>query len=177
MLRSRANGPGWRAVLWLQGCSLGCAGCYNPSTHDLQAGQVVSAADVFAWIKDGKNDIEGLTVSGGEPFLQPGPLAVLLRRVRIETTLSILVFSGFSLQEIEQIPAAREALVDIDVLIAGRYDQARRRVQGLRGSANKIVHLLSERYSLAELEAVPPAEIIVTPQGELLSSGIDPVRW
>jgi anaerobic ribonucleoside-triphosphate reductase activating protein len=44
---SYANGPGRRAVLWVQGCTLGCPGCFNPETHRNRGGEQVTIDDLF----------------------------------------------------------------------------------------------------------------------------------
>jgi anaerobic ribonucleoside-triphosphate reductase activating protein len=122
------------------------------------------------------NRIEGLTVSGGEPLQQRCALLALLQRVRRETGLSVLVFTGFTWDEVQRLPEAEALLACMDVLIAGRYDHNQRLARNLHGSANKTVHLLTDRYTIASLQAVPPAEVIIT-EGEVVMSGIDPVRW
>ena len=101
----------------------------------------------------------------------------LLRRVRAETGVSVVVFSGYTWEEIQAMPRADELLGLVDVLLAGRYDQRRRVADGLLGSANKTIHLLSPRYTLADLDAIPQAEVIVGADGELIFSGIDPLQW
>lgn len=173
---SRANGPGRRAVLWVQGCSLGCPGCYNPETHAFAGTELIAPDDLFQQIAALTGSIEGLTISGGEPFQQARPLTVLLTRIRRETALSVLIFTGFSWDELQQRPSAAPVLACTDVLIAGRFVAEQRIARGLRGSANKTVHLLTDRYTLADLEAVPRTEIIITRQGDIVASGIDPVR-
>ena len=175
--RSRANGPGARAVLWVQGCGLGCPACYNPATHTTGAGEAVAVADLCARLAALGDGIEGLTVSGGEPLQQRPALLELLRRVRRETALSVVVFTGFTREEVGRLPEAGEVLACVDVLIAGRYDATRRVARGLLGSANKTVHFLTARYTAADLEAVPPAEVVITAAGEVVLSGIDPLRW
>jgi anaerobic ribonucleoside-triphosphate reductase activating protein len=133
--------------------------------------------DLLARLAALQETIEGLTISGGEPLQQRLPLLHLLRRVRQETSLTTLLFSGFTWAEIQQMPDA-EALLDcLDVLVAGRYEAGRHLARDLRGSANKTVHFLTSRYALSDLQAVPPAEIVITPEGEIMVSGIDPVAW
>ena len=92
---SRANGPGRRAVLWTQGCSLGCAGCFNPQTHSF-SGEPVAVDKLFECLAAMADHLEGITVSGGEPLQQPRALLALLKRVRAETPLSIIVFTGYT---------------------------------------------------------------------------------
>jgi len=174
---SRANGPGARAVLWLQGCSLNCPGCYNPATHPFVGGEEVPVAELLARLVALGDSVQGLTVSGGEPLQQRPALLALLRRVRRGTNLSVLVFTGFTWEEVGRFPEAAELLACVDVLIAGRYDAARRLARGLLGSANKTVHFLTARYTAADLAAVPPAEVVIAADGEVVLSGIDPVRW
>jgi anaerobic ribonucleoside-triphosphate reductase activating protein len=173
---SRANGPGRRAVAWLQGCSLGCPGCFNPQTHAFEAGEIVPVRALFERICAPGARIEGVSISGGEPMQQAAPLVSLLRQLRQETALSILVFSGYTLQEIERMPAAAPALAFIDVLVAGRYQAKQRLGAGLVGSTNQTIHLLTSRYSLADLQSAPEAELLITPQGQVVFSGIDPLQ-
>jgi len=172
---SRANGPGVRAAVWVQGCSLRCPGCSNPDTHPFVGGELVSVDDLFGHIVAPGDAIEGITVSGGEPLQQRRPLLALLQRVRRETSLSVLVFTGYTWEEIQRMPDAGALLACVDVLIAGRYDASQRLARDLRGSANQTVHLLTNRYTMADVQSVPPAEIVITKEGEVVVSGIDPV--
>jgi anaerobic ribonucleoside-triphosphate reductase activating protein len=209
---SYTNGPGARAVIWVQGCSLGCPGCFNPETHPTRGGEQLSIDTLFDRITALGNTIEGITLSGGEPLQQRPAVTHLLRRIRLETPLSTLLFSGFTWEEIQRMgrgkcggveerkserrkertirsgasslpllhsstPPAPEFLPYLDVLIAGRYDQEQRLAHGLRGSDNKTAHFFTGRYTPADLEAVPPAEVILGPDGEIVLSGIDPIRW
>jgi anaerobic ribonucleoside-triphosphate reductase activating protein len=174
---SRANGPGVRACLWLQGCSLGCPGCYNPATHPFVGGELVSPEDLSRRILALGGAIEGITVSGGEPLQQRAGLLALLGRLRGRTRLSVLVFTGFTWEEVRRMPEADALLGCVDVLIAGRYDASRHLARDLRGSANKTVHFLTGRYGPADLRRVPEAEVVITADGEIMASGIDPVRW
>jgi anaerobic ribonucleoside-triphosphate reductase activating protein len=90
---SRANGPGLRAVVWFQGCTLGCPGCFNLATHDSQAGRHADTESLAAEILALGTRIEGISISGGEPFQQPEALLDLLSRLT-NSHLSRLVFSG-----------------------------------------------------------------------------------
>lgn len=174
---SRSNGPGKRAVLWVQGCALGCPGCFNPETHGFDGGQVQPVETVLEMILAVQDGLEGLTLSGGEPLHQHRALARLLKEVKAQTNLSVLVFTGYSWEEIQKLPRVEEFLAQVDVLIAGRYQADQRVAQGLIGSANKVVHCLTNRYTPEDLEQIPQAEVIITPDGEILLSGIDPLDW
>ena len=173
---SRANGPGVRATIWVQGCSLACPGCLNPQTHADGGGSLVAVEDLITRIAALGNAIEGLSVSGGEPLEQAPAVAALSDGVRRETGLSVLVFTGFRWDEIKRLPNAELLLASIDVLIAGRYDRrrpARPDQRYLRGSTNQTVHLLTGRYTLEELQDVPPGEVIITAGGDVMVSGTE----
>jgi anaerobic ribonucleoside-triphosphate reductase activating protein len=174
--RSRANGPGARFVMWFQGCSLGCPGCFNPGTHAATS-RDRRAVDVLVDEILAQGDaIEGITLSGGEPFEQPDAALALVSAVRARSQLSILVFSGYTIDEIRATPLGPAILAQIDVLVDGRYEARQRLGRGLRGSANQRVHLLSERYGAADVEATPEAEIRIDAQGRVVLTGVDPLR-
>ncbi|MBI5192941.1 MAG: radical SAM protein [Nitrospirae bacterium] len=96
---SRVNGPGKRLVVFFQGCSRKCLGCFNPATHSFEENQLYSAEDIL------KNfllpDTEGITVSGGEPFLQAKGLLQLLKAAKEEYGLSTVVYTGFNYEELK----------------------------------------------------------------------------
>ena len=174
--RSRANGPGSRFVLWFQGCSLGCPGCFNPGTH-APTSQDPRTVDVLVdEILAQGQAIEGITLSGGEPFEQPDAALALVSAVRARSELSILIFSGYTIEEIRAMPQGPAVLAQIDVLVDGRYEARQRLGRGLRGSANQRIHLLSERYGVADVEATPEAEIRIDAQGRVVLTGVDPLR-
>ena len=162
MPASYANGPGRRAVVWVQGCTLGCPGCFNPETHPHRGGDPVTVDDLFTRLA-ALEGIEGITISGGEPLQQPRPLAALLGRIRTETALSIIVFTGYTWPEARR--RGPDVLANADVLLAGRY----------RPGQPKDVHFLTDRYTAADLAAVPPAEVVIGPDGAITLTGLSPL--
>jgi anaerobic ribonucleoside-triphosphate reductase activating protein len=174
--RSVANGPGIRYAVWLQGCTLGCPGCFNPDTHPRDAGFALPVDELAERSVAEGDAIEGVSFTGGEPFEQCDGLLALVRTLRERTPLSLLAFSGFTLEEIRRLPVGPAILDHLDVLVDGRYSDARRIGTGLRGSSNQRIHLLSDRYSLSDVEFTPPAEILIAPDGRVRVSGIDPPR-
>ena len=120
--------------------------------------------------------LEGITISGGEPLQQIDSLAYFLWQIRQNTKLTVIVFTGYTWHEVQQIKKVQGLLSYIDVLIAGRYEHSQRLAEGLRGSANKTVHFLSDRYTSADLRRVPAAEVMFTVDGEMVISGIDPPK-
>ena len=170
---SAANGPGTRAVVWVQGCTLGCAGCFNPGTHG-RDGEETTVDALFERIRLLGDRIEGVTISGGEPLQQRAPVLRLLERIRGETPLSAVLFTGYRWEEVARMPESAALPGCVDVLLAGRYEQELRIGRALRGSSNKTTHLFGGRYTAADLEAVPDAEVVIRPDGAVVVTGIDP---
>lgn len=114
---SAVNGPGLRMVIFFQGCRRGCANCFNPATHPF-----VSALEtpVEALLREASElGVEGVTISGGEPFSQPEGLAELLERAREEYNLSTVVYTGYRLEELLDNERLARALGFVDVLVDG----------------------------------------------------------
>ena len=84
--------------------------------------------------------------------------------------------TGYALDEIQALPLGPAVLAQLDVLIDGRYRAGERLATGLRGSANQQIRLLTPRYTAAEVEATPVAEVRISPTGELVLTGVDPVK-
>jgi len=78
---SRANGPGNRSVIFFQGCPFHCYGCFNEHLQPVEEKQLISPEDLLMEISE-NNRIEGITVSGGEPFLQPEALFELFKTAK-----------------------------------------------------------------------------------------------
>ena len=154
---TEAEGPGRRFALWVQGCTLRCPGCCNPEMFAAERGQLMDPSELGARIASTPG-IEGLTVLGGEPFQQAGAVAVACRVAR-QAGLSIMVFSGYALEElrVQPAPEVAELLSLVDVLADGRFerDNPERRRRWL-GSANQRLHFLTNRYSADEPRFVMP---------------------
>jgi anaerobic ribonucleoside-triphosphate reductase activating protein len=174
---SRANGPGLRTVIWFQGCTLGCPGCFNPQTHPFEGGEVWTVEGLLQAVMPYADQSEGLTLSGGEPLQQGEGLVDFLTQVRRRTPWSVILFTGYTWEEVQTLPWGHAVLNQLDVVIAGRYQAKRRLARGLLGSTNKTVHFLTSRYSMADLEQVPESEVMIDMNGRVRISGIDPMHW
>ncbi|ADD44917.1 4Fe-4S single cluster domain-containing protein [Stackebrandtia nassauensis] len=169
---SRANGPGERFVVWFQGCSLACPGCFNPETHGPDA-EELSVAELAGRVLARADRWEGITLTGGEPLQQPEAVAELCRRIREGSRLGVLILTGYTRGEIEADPARLAAVADADLVIAGRYNAGLRLGTGLRGSSNKTYWWLTDRYREADLAAVPEAEVRIGADGTLIFTGME----
>ena len=117
---SYVNGAGKRFVIWVQGCSFHCPGCGNPDTWSFERKMLYSAHDLFVMISK-EPSITGVTLSGGEPFLQAKELFQLAKEIKEKTKLTLHIFTGFELEELktqEQI----NLLNLTDTLVYGRFD-------------------------------------------------------
>lgn len=144
---TESEGPGRRACLWVQGCSLHCPGCFNPHTWDPRGGVEVGLDELLATLDRGP-EVEGVTLLGGEPFDQAVELAELGTAVR-RRGLSVMTFSGYTLEELrEQDRDGWSALLAVtDLLGDGRFDVRRPdRVRPWVGSTNQRFHFLTPRY-------------------------------
>ena len=141
---TRALGPGLRYAIWTQGCLQRCEGCTTPESRPIVARQLIPSSDLAEDIISRK-DIEGITLSGGEPFLQAGPLADMLSKVHeARPELDVIVFSGYP-AEVLTWDDAKRLLAKTDVLIDGRFELENKTDRGLRGSSNQSIHFLTDR--------------------------------
>lgn len=171
--RSRANGPGVRAVIWVQGCRRQCPGCCNPEFQNPDGGRVATVDELLARIAAAL-PLDGLSLSGGEPFDQAAPLAELCRQVRPQG-LTIVCFTGYTLSELREAdrPDWSSLLSHTDLLVAGPYDQDQPCTEPLRASANQTLHYLTGRITPDDLRGIPRVEVILD-DGYLQITGFDP---
>lgn len=175
---SRANGPGKRTVIWVQGCTLNCPGCFNPKTHPSQGGETITVDQLLDKVlSQDINTIEGITFTGGEPLQQPEGLLKIIQQIREKSNLSVAIFSGYTLNEIRNQPLGPEILSQTDLLFAGRFNRHKTTTQGYLSSTNQTIHFLTSRYSMQDLHDLPEAELILSPDGEILFSGTSPLKW
>ena len=169
---THAEGPGARFALWVQGCSIRCAGCCNPHLFDAEAGQPMAVGEVLAQIVEVRDQIEGITLLGGEPFEQAAPLAELARETRA-LGLSVMTFSGYRLEELlaRRSPGTLALLAETDLLVDGRYEASLPETERRwAGSTNQRFHYLSARYSPG-IERAGPGEVDRTVEVRLGADG------
>ncbi len=137
---SIVDGPGFRFVIFVQGCPHHCHGCHNPESWSFDAGYDISVEEVFEQIKAGEG-LRGVTFSGGEPFEQVPALLELAKLVK-GAGLTLMSYSGYTLDELESRhdPETDELLSMLDILVDGRYDEKLRNLTLIYcGSENQRV--------------------------------------
>ena len=141
---SRALGPGLRYIIWTQGCLFHCANCLSPQSKPLDQGYLMEVDSIADDIISNQN-IEGITISGGEPMIQAESLCQLLDKVKDKRPeLTIISFTGFRKENLTA-PAQIQLLNTIDLLIDGEYVDELNDGVGLRGSSNQRLHFMSNR--------------------------------
>lgn len=142
-----ALGPGRRLALWVAGCPLSCRGCITPNLWNPDAGREVAVDKVLKRISALDVALDGITLSGGEPFVQATALTQLLEGLAtLRPNWNVLIFSGYPHATLTKRGRdATDLLARTDVLVAGVFDQQRPAVHPLAGSANQTVHYLSAR--------------------------------
>jgi anaerobic ribonucleoside-triphosphate reductase activating protein len=151
---TEAEGPGKRFAVWFQGCPLRCPGCCNPEFLPFKGGQTKTLREISDWMDRSREEtgVEGITLLGGEPFAH-APAAAALARAARERGLSVMVFSGYTIEQLREMPepAVGELLAHTDILVDGPYvreqpDTERRWI----GSKNQRIHFLTDRYHFDE---------------------------
>lgn len=142
---SIVNGPGIRLVVFTQGCNHNCIGCHNPSTHSFQGGNLISIDRIIEMIKENPL-LDGITLSGGEPFEQAKACSILAKKVR-ELGLNVITYTGYTFEEILPKEDFRELLLETDILIDGRFDISKKSLMlEFRGSENQRIIDLNKYF-------------------------------
>lgn len=139
-------GPGKRMVLWFAGCSKDCPGCCAPklqSTTDASECDPVELAN-FVNSKMKEYKLNGLTLSGGDPLEQDSEaLELFLKHIE---TRDILLYTGYDLNEVKELPIYETLKRNIAVLKCGKYIKALDDNNILKGSSNQTITYFKEEY-------------------------------
>lgn len=157
---SVVDGPGLRYVVFTQGCYHNCEGCQNPQTHDSNKGTMYDTQDIIEeYMKD---NYDGLTLSGGEPFLQAEACADICFHIKTSDT-NIICYTGYTWEKIIDIIkegnySYLRLLNNIDYLIDGPFDKSKASLDCLwRGSTNQ--RIIDVKRSLKENKPITVDEI------------------
>lgn len=145
-------GPDKRAVLWVQGCTIGCKGCISPLSWQADNGIEIAIDDLLEWVR-GQEGIEGITVSGGEPFQQAEALTQLFEPLR-KMAYGVICYTGYRYERLLCCgsDSQKRLLRYVDLLIDGPYMERLQSSSAWRGSSNQRLLCLSSRYKQAVRE-------------------------
>jgi anaerobic ribonucleoside-triphosphate reductase activating protein len=171
---SHVNGPGKRAVIWVQGCPIRCQGCFNSHMWDFKPKTLVKVNTLAEQILQ-TGHIEGVTFSGGEPFAQAETLGIL-GEVLQRHGLNVVTYSGYTFKYLqnENRNDWKRLLGVTDLLIAGPFISELRCHLPWRGSLNQSMVFLSEQFRnhpAIHMENVQTMEFIIESDGALRITG------
>jgi len=174
LARSEVNGPGIRAVVWVQGCPHRCEGCFNPQFLHFSPAQQIPVHELVQGILS-LPDIDGVTFSGGEPFSQAGPLAELGARIQ-KAGLNVVTYSGYHYNQLATGagPGWKDLLAATDLLIAGPYIHSLACTDSLKGSSNQQIIPISGKVAIPAGEGDicgRTAEFTISADGSITASG------
>lgn len=174
--RTAVLGPGLRAVIWVRGCPLRCAGCVAPEDLPFTGGTTRTVADLARWLGDLPAEITGVTFSGGEPMAQAAGLGALVDRIRADRDWSVMSFTGYTVEHLRRHgdAAQRDLLRRLDILVDGPYQQERHADLLWRGSANQRLLYLTDRHRPPAQDRSAGIELQVTGE-DLRWIGVPPV--
>lgn len=138
---SIVDGPGMRLTVFCQGCPHNCKGCHNAHTHDFKGGYDIDIDDILEKAKNNKL-LSGVTFSGGEPMCQAKAFLQLAKKIKEQTDLNIICYTGYTLEELQSLnnPDINELLDTCDWLIDGKYEESLRDLTlAFRGSTNQRI--------------------------------------
>jgi len=159
-------GPGCRYVIWVQGCSIHCKGCWNKEMWSFETKKEFSVNELINRILKEKEFIDGVTILGGEPFDQYNELLKLSKHIH-ENELSLILYTGYEKEELKS-KNYLEIVNYIDILISGRYNEKYRNMQlGLIGSSNQTIEFYSDRYCQNDLSETNEVEITIANSGKI----------
>ena len=143
---SYALGPGKRFILWVQGCPFSCKNCLAKAWIPFVPARIYHCDELAAMVAD-IPELEGITISGGEPMAQAEGLLNFLTKIKTGLPhLNTIIFTGYKIEQLKR--TRQEALLNMtDVLISGLYVEKLNDNKGLRGSGNQRIHYLTDRLS------------------------------
>lgn len=151
--KTYAEGPGCRYCIWVQGCNHKCHGCFAKDLWDFNGGYVKNYLDIIDEIGSVKDDICGITLLGGEPFEYSEELQHIAKYAH-SIGKSVITFTGYTYENLLNIPDAVLLLNETDLLIDGKFDQSKEDYsRPLVGSSNQRFIFLTNRIKENDIKA------------------------
>ena len=162
-------GPGIRSAIWLKGCTLACEGCWNKQYWPAVGGELISVEELNSRLNEIEG-IEGITLLGGEPLQQASEVLELIK-LQKENNRTVMMYSGYELEELDEIQ--KECVALSDIVILGRYKQELRNTNlRWRGSENQVLFSPTGRYDVEQYEdGDNEVSIHINKNGEITVTG------
>ena len=149
---SIVDGPGLRFAVFTQGCIHGCEGCHNPQTHDFSGGVEADTDEIAENFK--KNSLlDGITLTGGEPFCQSVPCTFLASAAH-ENGLNVVTYTGYLFEELllSSDPGIKNLLFCTDILIDGKFEKSKQSYSlAYKGSSNQRIIDVAESINTGQI--------------------------
>ena len=173
--QTKAEGPGNRFAIWVQGCPHKCPGCFEKDTWNPFGGFELSLEEVIGEFNKAAGFVDGVTILGGEPFEQAEELAEFAEYVR-QSGKTVITFTGYtyvSLQARSDL-SIDKLLRNTDILMDGEYVQALRDFsRPMVGSQNQNIIFLSDRIPMKEYYSYKNSiEVRMSPNGRIRINGM-----
>lgn len=144
------DGPGLRTSIYAAGCRHHCPGCHNPQSWDFNGGTLMSVEQIMERIM--LNPFDDVTFSGGDPMFQAEGFTELAKAIHQQTKKNIWCYTGFLYEQLLDMPAQRQLLEQIDVLVDGPFIQAQRNISlRFRGSNNQRMIDVKQSLRLSKI--------------------------
>ena len=145
------DGPGFRTSIYAAGCPNQCPGCQNPHSWDIANGIPMTTEEILPTIL--ADPFADVTFSGGDPMFQAEGFTELAQAIKSQTHKTIWCYTGYTYERLLEMPAQRELLQHIDVLVDGPFvESLKDETLRFRGSSNQ--RIIDVKKSLQEGKVV-----------------------
>lgn len=167
-------GPGKRIVIWTIGCYKRCPNCASPELWKFDKKKDISVKQILKLVASIDEQVDGITITGGEPFCQIEELSILLDEIR-KKTKDILIFTGYTLEEIDNNDSIKNCIKKAALVISGEYiDSLNDNQTALIASGNQKIIWCNEKYKELYMDYIKNGRIIENfyYENNLISVGI-----
>lgn len=175
ILKTKAEGPGVRACIWVQGCEHGCKGCYAKHLWNRDEGRLMRAEEIIDALDNVIDEIDGISLLGGEPMDQASELWKVARYIK-EHDKNVICFTGYTYEQLLEAkkPGVEKLLEYTDILADGPYiEELRSFDRPLLGSSNQRFIFITNNIDKKEIENYKNSfELRVSSKGVIQINGM-----
>lgn len=162
---SQIYGEGQRYVVWFQGCTLACKGCWNQEMWSFKANQLIHRETLLDRILN-TSEIQGVTFLGGEPLNQAENLWWLVKKIHEHSELTIFLFTGYEKEELESLGHMERINQFCDTVAIGRYNEEQRNInQQWIGSDNQTILTPKKSREKSQQKPINQVEVYINTDG------------